>query len=501
MDFIKRIIDYFSELFCSKPTKSSKATIDKKVFIDVQNKVKIVSVDCALYLQPTPEFKTPYFDISKSIENDSSTRNTIVLHSIFGKDIQDEAIKKLMLEIQDQTVPLPLWQISNSLTSDEGAFHDSGCIYINEKFILDAQGSPEHSWTLFRVMIEEIGHYVDYLLRNKYDSLKGDAKGDEGTRFANAFIYHNKLLQRDFHFANFHIQTSEDELESFRPQVLQQIPNEEEKAKTLLYTEDKTDDHAAVMLNNGKQAIGEFFKIRGGGAIHENLTQRAAKKVNIVYDYRLDEGCAWPDVPCQNEYSIETCYFNTWRNLDKPGTLAYESHHGKNQYWHSMAPTGEHTNQEVIEMIITQAKEWFSMGVNAGIGDGGFWNKAGDDGLFHIGKILHMIQDAFSSSHVQRNSDNNIMQIQGYNSQDAHKHGQADKQGHSKGANDALKYSIKLLTLYKTIKSYDEELQTPNMYLHQLESLLRNEIYVIQSDRKLLLAGGTLDEYAHTGND
>jgi hypothetical protein len=500
MKFIDYLMDFLSKLFCTKSKKTSSANLGEKMIPKIENKIKIISIDCPLYLQPTPEFKTPFLDIPKSKENESSTDNSTVLHSIFGSDIQNEAIKKLMFDIQEQTVPLPLWQVTNNLTSNEGAFHDSGCIYVNENFILKAEKSPENAWTLFRVMIEEIGHYVDYLLRNKYDTLHGDAKGDEGTRFANAFIYHNKLLQRDFHFANFHVQIDENKIESFRPVVLQNMPNEEEKAKTLLYTEDATDDQAAVMLNNGKQIIGEFFKIRGGGAIHENLTLKAANAVNIVYDYRLDEGCAWPDVPCENENSIETCYFNTWRNLDKPGTFAYESHHGRNQYWHSMAPTGEYTNQEVIELIITQAKKWFTMGVNTGMGDGGFWNKAGDDGLFHIGKILHMIQDSFSSSHIQRNKQNKIIQIQGYNEQDARKHGKPDKEGHSKGANDAQKYSAKLLTLYKVIKSYENSLQTPNIYLPQLEALLRDEIYMIQSDRRHIKAGGTLDAYANERN-
>jgi len=496
MKIIDYLMDFLSKLFCSKSKKTSSNNLGEKMIPKTESKIKIISIDCPLYLQPTPEFKTPFFDIPKSKENESSTDNSTVLHSIFGSDIQNEAIKKLMFDIQEQTVPLPLWQVTNNLTSKEGAFHDSGCIYVNENFILKAEKSPEDAWTLFRVMIEEIGHYVDYLLRNKYDTLHGDAKGDEGTRFANAFIYHNKLLQRDFHFANFHVQIDENKIESFRPVVLQNMPNEEEKAKTLLYTEDATDDQAAVMLNNGKQIIGEFFKIRGGGAIHENLTLKAANAVNIVYDYRLDEGCAWPDVPCENENSIETCYFNTWKNLDKPGTLAYESHHGKKQYWHSMAPTGEHTNQEVIELSIAQAKIWFQTAIEAGTGDGGFWNKTGDDGLFHIGKILHMIQDAFSPSHVSRNNSNQIVQIQGYNFQDARKHAQPDKQGNSPYAQNALDYSKKLLTLYKVIKAYDNSLQVPNIYLPLLEDFLRTEIYMIQSDKKDTIAGGTLDEFA-----
>ena len=75
------------------------------------------------------------------------------------------------------------------------------------------------------------------------------------------------------------------------------------------------------------------------------------------------------------------------------------------------------------------------------------------------------------------------------------KHGKPDKQGDSPYANSALQYSKKVLTLYKVIKAYDSSLQVPNIYLPLLEDLLRDEIYMIQSDRKEVIAGGTLDEF------
>jgi len=496
MKWLNSIIDFFTSLLCKKNIQAKEKESTIKDIKIPHTKKRVLSIECNLYLQPTKNLQTPHL----YAELDSNNINVDAYNALgafFGKDIKYTAVKQMLEEIHADTIPLPLWQINPFLTSDEGAFHDQGCIYINEKFILNAENSPKDTWLLFRVMIEEIGHYVDYLLRNKYDTIQGDAKGDEGTHFAADFIAFNHLLSKDYNFATFKILDEDETPREFCPKVIQNEPTQENKAKDLLYIEDKSDDQASVMLSNGKQVVGEFFKIRGAGAIHENLTQKAANQVNIIYDYRLDEGCAWPDVPCANEYSIETCYFNTWRELDKPGTLAYESHHGKNQYWHSMAPTGDHNNQEVIELIIMQAKQWFTMGVETGMGDGGFWHKSGDDGLFHIGKILHMIQDSFSSSHIYRNSDNRIIQIQGYNEQDAHKHGKPDKQGHSKGANDALKYSKKLLTLYKVTKACDIELQTPNIYLAQLETLLRDEIYVVQSNRAQIKAGGTLDAFAN----
>ena len=500
MRWINSIIDFFTSLLCKKHIQAKEKTRTTKVINHPSTQKQVQAIECNLYLQPTKNMQTPYLNAEIAGKNRNVDAYN-ALGTFFGKDIKYAAVKQMLEDIRADIIPLPLWQISPFLTSDEGAFHDQGCIYINENFIFNAENSPKNTWLLFRVMIEEIGHYVDYLLRNKYDTIQGDAKGDEGTRFAADFIEFNHLLTKDFYFATFKIVEADGTHREFRPKVMQKEPAQESKAKDLLYVEDKNDDRAAVILNNGKQVIGEFFKIRGAGAIHENLTQQAANQVNIIYDYRLDEGCAWPDVPCNNEYSIETCYFNTWRDLKKQGTLAYESHHGKNQYWHSMAPTGNHTNQEVVELIIAQTKQWFTMGVETGMGDGGFWNKAGDDGLFHIGKILHTIQDAFSSSHIQRNSSNHIIQIQGYNTQDARKHGKPDKEAHSKGANDALKYSMKVLTLYKVIKAYDKELQVPNLYLPQFETLLRDEIYMIKSDSQHLKAGGTLAEYANGGNN
>jgi len=497
MEILNKIIDAIAHLFCPKQKDILEDKNDEET-LKLDEK-QVVSIKCPLYLQPNQDFITSTLSRVDSVAQKVSNQDTS-LRSIFGEEISPTTLSELLKEINNDTVPLPLWQVSRSLTSKEGGFHDQGAIYINETFILNAEKSPEHAWTLFRVMIEEIGHYLDYLLRNKYDTIQGDAKGDEGTLFASHFIYTHQLLTRNFNYATFTILEPDGTTRQFLPKVLQTLPTQEAKAKTLLYVENKSDDRASVILNNGKQVVGEFFKIRGAGAIHENLTQKAAIQLNIVYDYRLDEGCAWPDVPCNNEYSIETCYFNTWRNLEKKGTLAYESHYGKNQYWHSMAPSGERSNQEIIELIITQANKWFTMAVNAGIGDGGFWNKTGDDGLFHIGKILHMIQDAFSESHIQRNHANQIIQIQGYDSQDAKKHGEPDKKGHSKGAQNALKYSLKLLRLYKVIKACPNELQTPNIYLPQLEDLLRNEIYMIQSNRKNVIAGGTVAEYSDGGN-
>ncbi|WP_375605395.1 hypothetical protein [Flavobacterium davisii] len=212
----------------------------------------------------------------------------------------------------------------------------------------------------------------------------------------------------------------------------------------------------------------------------------------MKYDFRLDEGCAWPDVPCGNEDSIETCYYDTWRNEHKKGTLAYESHHGSKQFWHSMAPTGKNTNKQVVNLIVDQAKKWFKKGLDV----------SGDDGLFHIGKILHMVQDSYSLSHVQRHTDNKVIQFQSYEAQDPDKHGNPDKDGESKGAQDAFLASVSILTFYKGIKEVvskeskkEEKERITNNALLELEKYFTNSIYPILGGRENIIAGGSLEAY------
>ncbi len=457
-------------------------------------KERVVSIESELYMNNNQELKIPYLDSSKIFNYKSSKPFIAGIRLIFGKDINHTSAKKLMTDLLNNNLERPKWIVNSGLSDSQGGYYHKGTINISERLILEAEKNPEKSWLLFRVIMEEIGHYIDDLLRNKYDNIGGDDPKDEGVLLTADFIKYNKLLLKNFDFAKIKIKSESGNIREFDAKVLFEKPNVEIKAKNLLFVERNEDDHGIVTLKTGEKIRVEFFKIRGGGAIHEAITKNAAKRAGVTYDKRLDEGCAWPDVPCEDENSIETCYYNTWENEHKEGTKAYESHHGSKQYWHSMAPSGDHTNQEVIDLIINQAKIWFKKGIEIKIGDGWF-NNGNDDGLFHIGKILHMIQDSYSLSHVQRDKDNNVIQFQGYNTQDADKHGNPDKDGESKGAKDAEDASTWLLAYYKGIKEKNIEI---NSALFSLEKHLRNSIYKLAPNRGAVRAGGSLDAYKKT---
>jgi hypothetical protein len=224
------------------------------------------------------------------------------------------------------------------------------------------------------------------------------------------------------------------------------------------------------------------FKIEGGGRIHEQITEQAAKNAKIPFSTGLDKGTAWPDVPCENPKSVEVCYVGTGWNEHTAGTLANRSHHGDLQFWHSMAPTSDKplNNGQVVDKIVQQAKAWYAEGV-AG--------PKGND--FPIGKMLHMVQDSYSASHVVRDKEGRVQQFQGYDAQDPGAHSHADKKGKDMksyldvpGARGALNASTKLLEFYARRAPFSE-----------VESYLRQQVYPLAPSRANEPAGGSAPPY------
>lgn len=159
-----------------------------------------------------------------------------------------------------------------------------------------------------------------------------------------------------------------------------------------------------------------------GGKIHESITKKAAELADMSYGNLVD-GVKWPDAPDEDENKKPnlTSYaklFPVVGTINTPGTITNDSHYGKYQIWHSMTPndgTGRiYSNGEVKAMIINQAVEWYEKAQST-------------DNTFHLGKVLHMVQDSYSRSHVMRDENDKIKSFQSYNEQDGHAHGLEDK--------------------------------------------------------------------------
>lgn len=234
-----------------------------------------------------------------------------------------------------------------------------------------------------------------------------------------------------------------------------------------------------------------------GGKVHESITRQAAKNADLTPYGNLVDGVKWPDVPDDDENKKPNweSYAKLATQIDKPDTIIYDSHHGKYQIWHSMAPddgTGKvYTNGEVKDLIINQAVAWYEQAQSSG-------------DTFHLGKVLHMVQDSYSRSHVVRDEHGNIKNFQSYNEQDGHAHGLEDKPlikavtesngvvrqvpgdwREVPGALQALEASTAILKLYKSGASSKV-----------LADYLRDQVYPFENEQtRSMPAGGSDPKY------
>ena len=322
--------------------------------------LRVLSVECDLYMHNNnADLKIPYLNSTETMSYDSTMPFVIGIRSIFATS--QTSAGRLMKALKEGTLKAPTWKIATNLSESQGGYYHSEekTIYLNEDWILAAERDLADCWLLFRVMIEETGHYIDDVLWG-YANMSGDSPGDEGTLFAADFIRYNKLFSKTFEFAKFEIETLAGGTKEFKAKVLKDNPPREEKIRDILYMEADEDDFGLVTLPSGQKVVAEFFRIRYGGAVHEHITKEAVKNVRLIYgnnigDLALIFGVEWPDVPCGKaiEDDVMVCFTSLGATfLEVKGTMAYESHYGSKQYWHSMAPPGNYTNQQVLNLSL-----------------------------------------------------------------------------------------------------------------------------------------------------
>lgn len=110
---------------------------------------------------------------------------------IFGSDIPLEAYEKLYEDASDKKESInPKIVVALNVPGYGAAYNfDKNSEYANhivisQGFIDNALVSNEYQKLLLLSLVEEFGHHIDYLLRNEYSSVKGDASGDEGASYS-----------------------------------------------------------------------------------------------------------------------------------------------------------------------------------------------------------------------------------------------------------------------------------------------------------------------------
>lgn len=197
----------------------------------------------------------------------------------------------------------------------------------------------------------------------------------------------------------------------------------------------------------------------------------------------LSVGLEWPDLPTAEQDRIDISLLQllggvagSKRKIFDPG---FQSHRGSNSIWHSMIESGRYTNQQVVDKIITQAQQWYdaaSTAMTKGIPELAY---------FHLGKLLHMMQDSYSASHVFRNASGEVAMFQNYNEQGIFRHNLADSGfERSPWVGTAVNSTMQVLELFRARSDFKA-----------VGDFLRDSVYRLQSGTAGDRAGGTAPAY------
>lgn len=128
----------------------------------------------------------PLEEIYKIAEKDSEIVFIHLLMEIFGNDVPFEAYQQLYKDASDKKLKMPeIVVLKNIVFGRPAAFNSKKQeIYVSESIVRRAKEDNDVRGKLMLALVEEFGHYIDWLLRNQYASMKDtDARGDEGAHY------------------------------------------------------------------------------------------------------------------------------------------------------------------------------------------------------------------------------------------------------------------------------------------------------------------------------
>lgn len=146
--------------------------------------------------------------LQRIAQKDSLAMFMAAFMDIFGTDIPAQAYEALYFDAQEKAphlIPTIVVQEKISQGSGKAAFFNNGEIqeiWVAEDIVLEAVEDNDLRGELMTMLVEEYGHFLDYLLRNHYaDTPIKDAPADEGAAFAYSVYTLNPVEQSDQYFA------------------------------------------------------------------------------------------------------------------------------------------------------------------------------------------------------------------------------------------------------------------------------------------------------------
>ena len=227
----------------------------------------------------------------------------------FGMDIPLEAFEELYTDIQNDAPILeaPLKVKKEVKGGREATFYNNLQEDIHEIHIAEAavkkaveQENNEYRGELMTILIEEYGHYLDYLLRHKYaQTVKADAKQDEGAKFAYKLYSINPIEISEQHFATATIEGKEVKLiwnfkEVHEP--LQEYVNEERQKK-----DDNLGNYEFYKAGKLNPSHGEYG--------HADIEDKALK---IIIQNYLSEDFEDDKLELEVQKTLDRIYLGNW---------------------------------------------------------------------------------------------------------------------------------------------------------------------------------------------
>ncbi len=131
--------------------------------------------------------------------------------NIFGFDIPVDHYKRLRNDLLNNQLNNPVIRLVKQSFNggyEAGFDNDQEEIRLRKYFPEKAQNANWDAWKLLIILVEEFGHYIDYILRYEYEDengkkIEGDANLDEGARYAYALLNFDFDKTEKVHFADY----------------------------------------------------------------------------------------------------------------------------------------------------------------------------------------------------------------------------------------------------------------------------------------------------------
>jgi type VI secretion system secreted protein VgrG len=142
---------------------------------------------------------------------------------VYGSDVPLAAYRALYDNLSAKSLSPPEIQlVPGGIDGKDGAYdNQTQMIGVNEDLALNATTNTDAAGELIVVLMHEFGHHIDFLLRNHYSQIGGDAPGEEGTNFAYAITGMHHTRTDHVPFATLTQQSHDTELALDFPEFAQ----------------------------------------------------------------------------------------------------------------------------------------------------------------------------------------------------------------------------------------------------------------------------------------